>query len=169
MFSDEKGVCPRMAQAIDISLRVNSAFDDEQPVIRNELGQAKRSIQADVEGFQIAVVHADDGCSCFQNLTQLRFVVNLGQNIKVELLRKADQFFQIAKLEHGGDQEHCARSPSTCLIDLDGFPYEILSQDRQACGGPDLVDPSQIAMKEIFFRDHRHGTGARVDIRTRKI
>src|SRR5881396_438032 len=132
MFSDEEGVRPGTEQAIDIRLRVNAAFDDEQPVVRNELGKAKRSIQANVEAFQIAVVHADDGCSCFQNLTQFRFIVNLGQDIELELVRESDKVSQFPKLKHSGDQEDCARSGGTCLIDLERFPDEILSQNRQA-------------------------------------
>src|SRR5437762_2836233 len=169
MFSDKESVCPGIEQTIDITLRMNAAFHDEQPVVGNELGQAKRSIQGNVEGFEIAVIHADDRCSCFQCLTQLVFVVNLGQNIKLELMRKSDQLFQLAKVEHRGDQQDCARSSSTCLIDLEGLPNKVFSQHRQAGGRSDLVDPTEIALKKVFFRDDRHGTRAGFHIRASEI
>ena len=94
--------------------------------------------------------------------------MNLGQYIKLELVRKRDKFSQFSKLEHRRDQEDCARSSGACLVNLERFPNEIFSQDWQAGGRSNMVDPAEIALKEIFFGDYGNRTRPRLHIRSRE-
>ncbi len=85
MFSDQKSIGAGIQEKINISLAVNPALDDKQAIIGNQSGQAKRSLKIDIEGFQVAVIHANDRCASFQRFTEFGLVMDFNQDVQPEI------------------------------------------------------------------------------------
>ena len=82
MFSDQESIGAGLEEQINISLAVNPALDDEKPIIGNQSGQAKRSLKIDIERFQVAIIHADNRCACFERLFQFGLIMDFNQDVQ---------------------------------------------------------------------------------------
>src|SRR4051812_21958712 len=95
--------------------------------------------------------------------------MHFDEHVQFEAGRELVQVPKAIGLEHRRNQKNRTRAGRPRLVYLVRVEYKIFSQHRQAAGFANLADPTEIALKKIFFSDNRNsgGSSTRIDRRER--
>ena len=111
----QHGVRAAAAQLFYILGAVHSALGDEYDFARNERAQPQTYVHIHLEGFQVAVVDADDARARAERQLRLRLVVNLDERREIQLVREGYIVAQRRAVsqrnykQHGGGPERRGR------------------------------------------------------------
>src|SRR3972149_6482642 len=79
MLADQKRIRAGGEQKIDIVFGTDSAFDDKQPVIRNQSGEAHRRLKIHFKRFQVSIVHAHYRGAGLDRFTEFGLVLDFNE------------------------------------------------------------------------------------------
>ena len=104
-FADEEGVCPGLREAFGIFDGLDPAFADEDDVVRYFLGQKLGGGQIDREGFEVAIVDADDPGVRGQGPFEFREIVDLDEGVELKGVSDLEKVFQCRLIKRGNDEQ----------------------------------------------------------------
>ena len=96
-FADEDGADAGGADAADVLRGLDAAFADADDVVGDFLGQFLGGGEIDLEGFQVAVVDADEVGAEFERAVHFAQVVHLHQHVELAGLRAVVERAQLRR------------------------------------------------------------------------
>ena len=162
--SDAINVSPIRKASAPASSRASMSARSRMPLSTTKMRSSGMSFarrmdvcNVDVECFQVSIVHADDFGTGVKRLAKFGFVVDFDKSIEPDIFRERNEGPKFVGAQHRDDQENGAGLRVPRFIDLIRIKDEVLTQHRKGRPVPNLTDPSEVALKEVFFRDDRYG------------
>src|ERR1700723_2119202 len=90
-FADEKSVEAGIAEFGKIVVSAEARFADGDASLGDAIDQFERGFDAQLQGFQIAIVDPDDACICGERAVELGGRVNFDQRLHLQLASESDQ------------------------------------------------------------------------------
>ena len=125
-------------------------------VARQPLAGGKRGL----EGFQIAVVDADQPRFQAQRAGEFVFVMHFDQHVHAERRRRRFEFCGASVIDRGHDDEDAIGAVSARLRHLIGVVHEILAQHRQRTAPRACAQMIETALERRRVGQHRKAGGA---------
>ena len=127
-LADEHGVGTGFEHAEGVGGGFDAAFGDEEDVVWDFLGEAGGGFEVDFEGFEVAVVYADEVGTEFERSFHFAEVVDFDEHVE---LAEQCLFVEVAEggvVERGDDEEDGIGAADGGLVDLHFVDGEILAE-----------------------------------------
>ncbi len=121
----------RALETRDIGRREDAALADDDAVFRHARRESFGRRQRRLEGFEVAIVDADEAAIEAQRAVQLRRVVHLDDGIHAPVLGGAGEIGRERIVHFSHDDEDAIRAPGPRLDHLVGVDHEVLAQHGQ--------------------------------------
>src|SRR5271166_5319346 len=131
MLADEKGVEARSAKLLKIGVGAKTGFGYREAVVGNVLDQLEGGFTAHREGFQVAIVDAEDAGIHSQRAVEFGAGMNFDERLHRDFAAKGEEVTQERIIERGDDQEKAIGIVGASFPNLPGIENEILAQGRK--------------------------------------
>src|SRR5580704_16494061 len=159
-FADQKGRNAGVAEPRQIVGRENAALADDDPVGWNAPRQPLAGGKRRLEGFQVAVVDADQPRLQPQRAVELIFVMHFDERIHAERGGRRFELGRAGVVDRGHDDQNAVGATSTRLGHLIRIVHEILAQHRQRHGAARRAQMIEMALERRRVGQHRKAGGA---------
>src|ERR1700757_2351758 len=120
VLTDEEAVEARAAKVLKVGVGAESGFGDGETTVGNVLDELERGLHADGQGFQVAVVDADDAGSSGKSAVQFHLCVDLDERLHREFAAKNDEIVKKRVVERRDDEKEAVGIVCTGFPDLPG-------------------------------------------------
>src|SRR5579872_4786767 len=161
-FADEKRVEPGLAKFREIVMSAEARFADGHAGVRDTLDKFERSLDAQIQSLQIAIVDPDDAGICRKRAFEFGGRVNFDERLHFQLAAECDKVAQEFVMKSSNNQQKTVCVVRTRFPDLPGIKDEVLAKDRNLYRVPRVAEIFQRAAKEFAFRENGKHRGARI-------
>src|SRR6202030_3536631 len=159
-FADQEGRNTGLAEPQQIVGRENAALADDDPLGRHAARQPLAGGERRLEGFQIAVVDANEPRLQPQRAIELCLVMHFDKRVHPERGSGGFQLGRASIVDRGHDDQDAIGAVSARFGDLIGVVHEILAQHRQRYGGACCAQVIEMALKRRRIGQDRKAGGA---------
>ncbi len=159
-LADERAVEPERTPARDGRRLADPRLGDDEPVVGDELAQASRAVDVDLERAQVAVVEADQAGPCGEGALQLPGIVDLDERLETDLERVVHESRELPGRMENRQQQDEIRTGGPQHRQLDGLDDEILGQHRHGHRRPHRPKVVHGTSEPVGLAQDRDGRGA---------
>jgi hypothetical protein len=139
------------AESGKIIVSAQAGFADGYAGIRDALDQLEGSLDAQVQGLQVAIVDADDAGFSGEGAVELCGCVNFHDGFHADLTAEGDEVAEKLIAESGHDKQEAVSVVRARFPDLPGIEDEVLAKDGNLYGFARIAQIFQRAAKKFSF------------------
>lgn len=164
-FADEEGVEAGVAQAVEVGGRVNAAFGDVHGVGRQISGESERGFKANVEGAEVAIVHAVAVAAEIADAGQFVGGVDFTEDVKLERVGGGGEAGKFGVGECGGDEQDGIGVMGAGFDDLVFVHDEIFAEAGDICRDGSQIEVGESSLEEgLVGEDGERGSAGGLEI-----
>ena len=163
-LANEDGVGSGVESALGVGGAFESGFRDEENFIRDFVGQLFGGEEVGGEGFEVAVVDANEIGPEFESPLHFGEVVDFDEDVELHVAGGIIEAAELIVIQRGDDEEDGIGSGYAGFVDLAFVDGEVFAQERDGGDFRDLDEVGKVPLKVFFVGQDGHAGGAAVDI-----
>jgi len=161
VLANEKRVEAGFTKFLQIVVGAEAGFADGDAIVRDAFDQFERSLDADVERLEVAVVDTDDAAAYGEGAAEFLGRVNFHERLHSKLTAEGDEVAKRIVAQHGGHEQEAVRIVRASFPDLPGIEDKILAENGKIHGFSSVAEIFQRAAKKFRFGEDGERNGAR--------
>src|SRR5258708_4430698 len=161
VLTDEKRIETGFLELLQVVVGAEAGFADGDAIFWDASDQFERSLDADVERLQVAVVDADDAAANGESAAEFLGRVNFHERLHSKFAAEGDEVAKLRVAQHSGHEQEAVRIVRASFPDLPGIEDKILAEYGKIHGFSGVAEIFQRAAKKFRFGEDGERHGAR--------